>query len=152
MDRRVREVGVAGDGVLDEVGDGREHQRPLNTELIEQLDSRTGLAEGGDAVDRLTGHLSERESLGVVARVIGHVRARTRDAVEGRVRDELGECALHRQSCAPAHLDELDVACVALRQVVEPRRALVEVVVGVEDGKAGIVHRCSKSGEFADDK
>ena len=38
---------------------------------IEQLDSLTGPAEGGDAVDRLTGHLSERESFRVVARVIG---------------------------------------------------------------------------------
>ena len=47
MDRRVSEVGVAGDGVLDEVRDGREHQRPLNTELIEQLDSRPGSRKAG---------------------------------------------------------------------------------------------------------
>ena len=140
MDRRVGEVGIIRHRVLDEVGDGREHERAVHAELVHQLEARARLPERGDAVDRLAAHLAQAQTFGVVPRVKGHVRAGTGDAVERRVGDELGELPLHGQAGATAHLDELDVAGVTLREIVQPRRALVEVVVGVEHGKAGIGH------------
>ncbi len=141
VDRRVGQVGIVRHGVLDEVGDGREHERAVHTQLVEQFQAGAGLAVRGDAVDRLAAHLAQAQALRVVAGVEGHVRARAGNPIEGRVRDELGQLALHGETGPAAHLDELDVACVALREVVEPGWALVEMVVGVEDGETGIDHQ-----------
>ena len=72
-----------------------------------------GITERGHAVDRLPAHLPEAHTLRVVAGVEVDVRTGRGDRLEGRVRDEVGELALHREASAAADLDELDVAGVA---------------------------------------
>jgi hypothetical protein len=75
VDGGVRQVAIVGEGVLDEVGDRREHQRALHAELIEELDSRARLTVRNDAVDRLARHLPERQAFGVGPRVeMGYAR------------------------------------------------------------------------------
>ena len=125
--------GIVDQPLLDEAGEGGEHQAGGNALLVEQLEAGPRLAEGGDARHRLAGELAQRAPLGVVAGVERHVRARPGDDLEGGVGDELGEPVAHDELLPAAELDEADEVPVRRRQVPGQRvLGLVEVVVRVE--------------------
>ena len=135
------EVGVTVERVLEQVRERREHQHAVYVEVVEQLEPRRRLAERRDAVDRLPRHLPQALSLRVGTPVEVDVGARRGDLLEGRVGHVVGDLALHCDAGTPAHLHELDVARVPLREVLrEHLGRLVEVVVGVEDGEPGVWH------------
>src|SRR3546814_8557481 len=69
VDDGVDRVGLVAQALLEEAGQRREHERPVDAELVHQLDARRRLPEGRDGPHRLTDdlrteeHTSELQSL-----------------------------------------------------------------------------------------
>jgi hypothetical protein len=115
-DGDLRQRGVVDEPLLDEAGQGGEHQRRRDALLVEQREAGAGLAERRDARHRRAGQLAQRAPLGVVARVERHVGAGPGDHLERGVGDELGEPIAHDELLSASDLDEPDeVRCVAGR-------------------------------------
>ena len=143
----MREIGITVERVLEQVRKRGEHECAVHVELVEQLEPGSRLPERRDAVDRLSRHLPQALAFRVRATVEVDVGTGRGDLLEGRVGHVVGDLAFHRDARAPTHLHELDVARVLLREVLrEHLGRLVEVVVGVEDGKPRVRHGASVRG------
>jgi hypothetical protein len=120
--------------LLDQAGEGREHQRALDSELVHQFQARAGLAEGRDGAHRLAEDLAAGLALGVaVAEVVLH-RAGTGDHLEGGVGDVVTDLAPYGDLRAAVDLHVLDGVRVLLGEVAGERLlGLVQVVVAVEE-------------------
>jgi hypothetical protein len=127
--------------LLQEAGERRPHQSPIEAELIHHRQTRLGGEEGfggphglaHDLASRLALRVADLEELLLGARP-GHDR-------EGRVGDVIGNHVPHRDLVPPVDLDVLDQALVIARQKLgEGVRSLVHVIVGVKDGKAGVLY------------
>lgn len=96
MDRRVGEVGVALAlaGVLQQVGECRQDQTAVEAQLVEEHQAMGRVAEPGEAIDRCAGHLSQGQTLGVLAGVEDCVCPGRRNPLDGRVGHVLGQPVL----------------------------------------------------------
>ena len=147
VDCGVCEIGVSVERVLEQVRKRGEHECAVHVELVEQLEPGSWFAECRDAIDRLSRHLPQAPAFRVRATVEVDVSTGRSDLLEGRVGHVVGDLAFHRDARASTHLHELDVARVLLREVLrEHGGRLVQVIVGVEDGKARVRHDASHRG------
>ena len=144
------QLGVVAHALLDEAGERREHERPVDALLVHQLEAGRGLAEGGDRPHRLAEDLAPALALGVAVAEVVLLGAGAGHDLEGGVGDVLADLAPDDDLRAAPHLDVVDGALVAVGQELRERvLRLVEVVVGVEhrdvEGWAG--HRILLRGE-----
>ena len=136
VDHGVGQLGVVPQALLEQAGQRREHQGPVDAQLVHQLEAGAGLAERGDGPHRLADQLPVRLALGVAVPEVLLLGARPGHDLEGRVRDVLADRALDHDLRAAVDLDVVDGAAVPVGQVPgEGVLGLVEVVVGVEDGE-----------------
>jgi hypothetical protein len=120
--------------LLDQAGEGRKHQRPVDAHLVHQLEAGRRLAEGGNSAHGLAHELAVRLALGVAMAEVLLLRTGARHHVEGGIGDVLADLALHGDLGAAAHLHVLDDALEVLgEELGEGVLRLVHVVVGVED-------------------
>ncbi len=129
----VDELRVVPHALLEKAGQRREHQRPLDQQLIHELQARGRLAEGGDGAHRLAEDLPARFALGVARGEVLLHRTRARDHLEGGVGDVLADLPADRDLGTAVDLHVLDRARVLLGQVPGERvLGLVQVVIRVE--------------------
>ena len=135
VDRRVGQARVVAHALLEEAGQGGEHQRAVDALLVHQLDPRRRLAEGGDGPHRLAEDLAPAQPVRVALAEVVLLRARAGHHLEGRVRDVVADLAPDDDLRAAPHVDVVDGALVPVGQELRQRvPGLVEVVVGVEHG------------------
>ena len=65
VDHGVGGVGVVAQALLEQAGQRRPHERPVDAELVHQLEPGLGLAERGERADRLAHDLPAGLALGV---------------------------------------------------------------------------------------
>ena len=152
VDHRVDELRVVAHPLLEQAGERREHEGPVDAELVHQLDAGRGLAEGGDALHRLTDDLAIRLALRVADAEVLLLGPRSGHDLEGRVRDVLADLAPHHDLGPAPDLHVVDGPLVAVREVAGERiLRLVQVVVGVEDGElAHTGHGCHPTPSLLD--
>lgn len=139
---RQREFGVVGGGVLDEAGERRVVQYLDHTLTVEFGHAGYGVARCGRRVDTRALHLAQRQPFGVLACEELLMGARSSDAFECRVRNEVVDPVVYDDPSLAAELRELDSARVLLRQILRQRvGCLVHVLVGVEDRRLGELSR-----------
>ena len=142
VDHGVAHVGVVPHALLDEAGQGREHEGAVDALLVHQLEPRSRLAERGDRRHGLAEDLAPALAIGVAEAEVVLLRAGAGDHLEGRVRDVLADGAAHDDLRPTAHVDVVDRALVPVGQELRQRvTRLVQVVVGVEH--RDVEHRCS---------
>jgi hypothetical protein len=125
---------VVTQALLDQAGQRGPHQRPVEADLVHQLEARRRLAERRQGLDAPPEDLAVGLALGVADLEVLLLGARRRHPLEGRVGDVLADLALDRDLRAPVGLDVLDDAGVLGREELRQRiRGLVHVVVHVED-------------------
>ena len=135
VDDRVDGLGIVAQPLLDQAGQGGEHDRPVDPLLVHQLHPGARLAEGGDRAHGLTEDLPAALSLGVALAEVVLLGAGSGHHLEGRVRDVLADLAAHDDLGATPHLHVVDHPAVAVGEELGQRVArLVEVVVGIENG------------------
>ncbi len=131
------QVGVLPHPLLDEAGQGREHQGPVDALLVHQRQAGGRLTEGRDRLHGLPEDLPPALPLGVAHPEVLLLGPGAGHDVEGGIRDVLADPAPDDDLGPPPHLDVVDGAPVPLGQVLGQRLAgLVEVVVGIEQGDA----------------
>jgi hypothetical protein len=134
VDHDLDQLGVVLHPLLDEAGERREHERPVDTELVHQLEARRRLTERRQRANGVADELAVALPLGVAAPVVLLLRAGRRHHVERGVGDVLADLAAHHDLGATIDLDVLDRLLVLLREELRERlTGLVHVVVGVED-------------------
>ena len=133
VDHGVDELRVVAHPLLEQAGERREHEGPVDAELVHQLDAGAWLAERGDALHRLADDLAVGLALRVADAEVLLLRARAGHDLERRVRDVLADLAPDHDLRAAPHLDVVDRALVPIGEMAGERiLGLVEVVVGVE--------------------
>src|ERR1035437_6853748 len=85
----VDQFGIVAQALLEEAGQGGEHEGLVEPELVHDLEPRARLPECGDGLHRLADDLPGRLALGVAAPEARLLGSGPRDHVEGRVRDVL---------------------------------------------------------------
>ena len=136
MDYRVRQVRVVPHSLFDEAGQGREHKRPIETQLVQVR--QAGFSGTGPfwARDWRTEDLAEALAVRIASPIEVLLGARRGDNFESRIRDVLGELSVDGNLGPAVDLHIGDGAAVLRREVSgEGLLGLIHVVVGVEDGK-----------------
>ena len=147
VDGGVGQIEVVAHPLLEQAGQRREHERPVDAELVHDLEARRRLAEGGDGAHRLADDLAVGLALGVPVAEVLLLGPRLGHHLEGGVGDVLADRAEDHDLRAPVQLDVVDGALVLLGQVPGERfLGLVEVVVGVEGRE---VERCRHGSRLA---
>ncbi len=132
MDDVEDQVGIILEALLDQAGQRREHQRVVQPEAVHHLETRLGVAEGGDGLHRLAHHLTEALAAAAVPEVL-LLGAGPGDHLERRVGDVVADDVADHDLRATADVDVVDDALAVLRQELRQRLfRLVEVVVGIE--------------------
>jgi hypothetical protein len=133
MNHGVGRVGIVAQALLHEARQRGEHQRPVDAELVEQLEPRARLAERGQGSDRLAHDLAVRLAVRVAVAEVLLLRAGRGHDVERRVGDVVADLTAHDDLRAAVHLDVVDDAGVGVGDELGQRLTrLVHVVVGVE--------------------
>ena len=127
--------------LLDQAGQGGEHQGVVDAELVHDLQPRARFAEGGDGLHRLAQDLAVGLALRAVAEVV-LLGARLGDLLERRVGDVLADVAAHHDLGATADLHVVDDVLALVREELGQRfLRLVHVVVGVEHREGKFARR-----------
>ena len=138
--------GVVAHALFEQAGEGREHQRAVDPELVHQLQAGSSLAERGEATHRLADQLTVRLALGIPVTEVLLLGARPGHDLERRVGYVVADAAPDHDLGSPVQVDVVDGALEAVREVTgEGFLRLVEVVVGVEDRKVA----CSRHAPHA---
>ncbi|HEX6421549.1 MAG TPA: hypothetical protein VFZ77_23800 [Acidimicrobiales bacterium] len=142
MDHGVGGVGVVAQALLDEAGERRAHQGPVDAEFVYELEARSGLPERGGRLDRTPHDLAPAPPVGVADPEVLLLGAGGGDALEGGVRDVLADPAPDGDLRAAVDLHVPDHARVAVGEVPRERvGGLVHVVVRVEDREVELARR-----------
>ncbi len=142
VDHDVERVDVVAQALLHEAGQRRPHERPVEAELVHQLEAGARLAERGRRLDGPAHDLAAALAVRVADLEVLLLGAGGGHAVEGRVRDVVADLALDGDLRPPVDLDVADDPRVRLREELGQRIAgLVHVVVGVEDRKVQVAGR-----------
>jgi hypothetical protein len=130
---------VVGEPLLDEAGQRREHQRPVEAQLVHLLQPRRGLEERRDGLHRLTEEFALALAVRVAELEVLLPGAGLGDDREGGVRDVVADLPLERDLGTPVDLDVLDDVLVLLGEVLGHRlRRLIEVIVRIEQRKGDV--------------
>ena len=131
------ELGIVTHALLDQAGQGGQHDGVVDALLVEQLEAVGGVAEGGRAVDAAADDLPVGLAVGVADPEVLLLGARPADPLEGRVGDVVADLAPDHDFGPAVDVDVVDGALVLRREELGQRiGSLVQVVVGVEDRKA----------------
>ena len=134
MDDGMDGFGIAPQALLEQAGQCRPHERPIDAQLVHQLDPGLGGHEAGQGPDGLAHDLPARLALGVAVLEVVLLSAGSGDHLEGGVGDVVADQTIDRDLGAAVDLDVADQTVVLLGQVLgEHVGGLVHVVVSVED-------------------
>ena len=121
MDDNVCELGVVLHPLLDQAGEGREHQGPVDALLVHQLDPWRRLAIGRDRADRGAEDLPPALAIGIAVAVEVLHGARCGHHVERRVGDVLADMPPDHDLGAASHVDVVDGPLVPVGQKLGQR-------------------------------
>jgi hypothetical protein len=129
----VGQLGVVAHALLDQAGEGGEHERTVDALVVHQLQPGRRFAEGGDRADRLAEDLAAVLALGIAVPEVVLLRPGAGHDLERGVGDVLADPAPDDDLRPAPHLDVVDRPLVAIGQELRQRiLRLVHVVVGVE--------------------
>ena len=121
VDHGVGEIGVVPHALLDQAGEGREHQRAVDALLVHQLEPGRGVPEGRDGAHGLAEDLPAALAVGVADAEVVLLGPRAGHDVEGRVGDVVADLAADDDLGPALDVDVVDGALVPVGQELGER-------------------------------